>query len=44
MERALFFTCVFVAVAMEVSLFGPRACADDKLLDETVEFTGTVLF
>ena len=44
MERALFFTCVFVAVAMEVALFGPRACADDKLLDETVEFTGTVLF
>src|SRR5271169_6193712 len=44
MERALFFTCLFVAVAMEVALFGPRACADDKLLNETVEFTGTVLF
>jgi serine-type D-Ala-D-Ala carboxypeptidase/endopeptidase len=38
------FICMSVAVAMEITLFGPRAFADDKLLDETVEFTGTVLF
>ena len=31
-------------MAMGVCLFGANARADDKLLEETVEFTGTVLF
>ena len=31
-------------MAMGIYLFGANARADDKLLEETVEFTGTVLF
>ena len=31
-------------MAVQVTIFGPCARADDKLLDETVELTGTVLF
>jgi D-alanyl-D-alanine-carboxypeptidase/D-alanyl-D-alanine-endopeptidase len=44
MERALYFICLFVPLAMGSTLFVPRAYAEDKLLEETVEFTGTVLF
>jgi D-alanyl-D-alanine-carboxypeptidase/D-alanyl-D-alanine-endopeptidase len=44
MERALYFICLFVPLAIGSSLFVPRAYAEDKLLEETVEFTGTVLF
>ena len=35
---------LFAALAMAVVLFAASARADDKLLDETVEFTGMVLF
>jgi serine-type D-Ala-D-Ala carboxypeptidase/endopeptidase len=44
MERALYFIGLFVAMAIGSPLFVPRAYAEDKLLEETVEFTGTVLF
>jgi serine-type D-Ala-D-Ala carboxypeptidase/endopeptidase len=44
MERALYFICLFVPLAIGSTLFVPRAYAEDKLLEETVEFTGTVLF
>src|SRR5258708_36853980 len=37
-------TRLFAALAMAVVLFAASARADDKLLDETVEFTGMVLF
>jgi serine-type D-Ala-D-Ala carboxypeptidase/endopeptidase len=35
---------IFTVVAIGVMLFAARARADDKLLEATVEFTGTVLF
>ena len=35
---------LLVGMAMGVMLFGARAWADDKLLEETVEFTGEILF
>jgi D-alanyl-D-alanine-carboxypeptidase/D-alanyl-D-alanine-endopeptidase len=44
MNRLLFRVYLFTAMAVQVTIFGPCARADDKLLDETVEFTGTVLF
>lgn len=45
MNRAPRASVFFLAVvAMGPILFGARAWADDKLLEETVEFTGTVLF
>ena len=44
MNRALSFSYLFATLAVAVTLFGPYAQANDKLLDETVEFTGTILF
>ena len=44
MNRLLFRVYLFTAMAVQVTIFGPCARADDKLLDETVEFTGTVLY
>jgi serine-type D-Ala-D-Ala carboxypeptidase/endopeptidase len=35
---------LFAGVVMGVVLFGTKTLADSKLLNETVEFTGTVLF
>ncbi|WP_036255756.1 D-alanyl-D-alanine-carboxypeptidase/endopeptidase AmpH [Methylocapsa acidiphila] len=35
---------LLAVMAIEVALFAPSARAEDKLLNETVEFTGTVLF
>src|SRR5436190_20577843 len=37
-------TRLFAALAMAVVLVAASARADDKLLDETVEFTGSILF
>jgi D-alanyl-D-alanine-carboxypeptidase/D-alanyl-D-alanine-endopeptidase len=36
--------CLLAFMAVGVILFGASARANDKLLEETVEFTGTVLF
>ena len=36
--------CLLAGMAMAMMLFATGARADDKLLEETVEFTGTVLF
>src|SRR5437879_81323 len=36
--------CFLAGMATAVVLFGASAGADDKLLEETVEFTGSVLF
>src|SRR5262249_52240828 len=36
--------CLLAAAAIAACLFGTSARAQDKLLDETVEFTGTMLF
>jgi D-alanyl-D-alanine-carboxypeptidase/D-alanyl-D-alanine-endopeptidase len=44
MNRVLFCIYLCAALAVEVTIFGPGARAEDKLLDETVEFTGTILF
>jgi D-alanyl-D-alanine-carboxypeptidase/D-alanyl-D-alanine-endopeptidase len=44
MNRARFCIYLCAALAVEVTVFGPGARADDKLLEETVEFTGTILF
>jgi len=39
MNRVVNFVCLFAALAMDITLLGSGAQADDKLLDETVEFT-----
>jgi D-alanyl-D-alanine-carboxypeptidase/D-alanyl-D-alanine-endopeptidase len=44
MNQALSFSYLFATLAVAVTLFAPYAQANDKLLDETVEFTGTILF
>jgi D-alanyl-D-alanine-carboxypeptidase/D-alanyl-D-alanine-endopeptidase len=36
--------CLLAVMAMGIVLFAASARADDKLLEETVEFTGTILF
>jgi D-alanyl-D-alanine-carboxypeptidase/D-alanyl-D-alanine-endopeptidase len=44
MKRSLTLICLLVAVAALLTPVGWGARANDKLLDETVEFTGAVLF
>ena len=36
--------CLLAAMAILLNIFGASAMADDKLLEETVNFTGMVLF
>jgi serine-type D-Ala-D-Ala carboxypeptidase/endopeptidase len=36
--------CLLAALAILLNIFGARALADDKLLEETVNFTGMVFF
>jgi serine-type D-Ala-D-Ala carboxypeptidase/endopeptidase len=44
MNRTGGIRCVVAGLAMIIVVFGTSARADDKLLDETVQFTGTLLF
>jgi serine-type D-Ala-D-Ala carboxypeptidase/endopeptidase len=44
MNPVLHFICLFTALAIEITFFASTSQAGDKLLDETIEFTGTVLF